>query len=639
MKSHAFDMAKLPRPGIYRAPTELSWPSFVPSAVLVLAIIFLFQPPIHASVGLTNCTEANIIAAIKSGGRVSIACDATIAISQTLVISKNLTLDAAGHDFTINGSNSNRIFVVNRGVNLTLVGITLRNGRHGDDSTNSVSGASGFGGAILNDGGTVVLENCTFSDHRAVGSPGVDGAPSLFGNGDNADDGGSGRGGAIFNNGGVLLINNSSFIGNSASGGLGGDGGGGSPSGNGGHGGNGGDGGAGIGGAIFNTADGVVEVFDSTFSSNRVAGAVGGFEGAGGGALGLAGSFGAAGISGGGAIFSEGGRLKLNNCTFVANTCVGVTGISGVVGTGARKGGAGQNGSSALGAALFNDGGALAITNATFFANVLVAGNAGLGGDGSSSGFGSDGGDGGDGGLAKGGALYNRNNGTAAAVNCTFSNNSAVGGTGAAGGRGGGFTGRNGRSGQDSLGSGGGIFNEMGTVILKNTILAYNDTGGNCGGIVGDGGSNLSGDETCRFQLKTSLNKVDPKLAPLADNGGPTQTAALLTNSPAINAGNDSFSPSTDQRHASRSGTSDIGAFEINGTQPELILDAQLQMTNNIVFTWPASKAGFLLETTDSLLPQAIWSPLTNRSVVTGNQNTLTLSATNQNRYFRLRKP
>ena len=56
--------------------------------------------------------------------------------------------------------------------------------------------------------------------------------------------------------------------------------------------------------------------------------------------------------------------------------------------------------------------------------------------------------------------------------------------------------------------------------------------------------------------------------ADLANNGGPTQTIALLSNSPAINAGDNAFAPLTDQRGYGRNGVSDIGAFEFNGVPP-----------------------------------------------------------------------
>jgi hypothetical protein len=79
-----------------------------------------------------------------------------------------------------------------------------------------------------------------------------------------------------------------------------------------------------------------------------------------------------------------------------------------------------------------------------------------------------------------------------------------------------------------------------------------------------------------------SLSNTNPQLGALANNGGPTQTHALLTGSPAIDAGNNSLIPAdvTDQDEDSNtseplpfdqrgpgfsrvvSGTVDIGAFE-----------------------------------------------------------------------------
>jgi predicted outer membrane repeat protein len=62
----------------------------------------------------------------------------------------------------------------------------------------------------------------------------------------------------------------------------------------------------------------------------------------------------------------------------------------------------------------------------------------------------------------------------------------------------------------------------------------------------------------------TALITDDPNFAALADNGGPTQTMALLPVSPAINAGTNDGCPETDQRGVTRPQGSqcDIGAFE-----------------------------------------------------------------------------
>ncbi len=60
---------------------------------------------------------------------------------------------------------------------------------------------------------------------------------------------------------------------------------------------------------------------------------------------------------------------------------------------------------------------------------------------------------------------------------------------------------------------------------------------------------------------------VNPDLGPLANNGGPTQTMALLAGSPAIDAGDPNLTglPATDQRGLPRTthGHLDIGAYEV----------------------------------------------------------------------------
>jgi len=87
-------------------------------------------------------------------------------------------------------------------------------------------------------------------------------------------------------------------------------------------------------------------------------------------------------------------------------------------------------------------------------------------------------------------------------------------------------------------------------------------------------GYNLSSDGTCNFSGPGDLNNTDPVLGPLQNNGGPTQTQALLPGSPAIDAGNPNGCTDgngnllkTDQRGAPRhdkedTGGCDMGAFE-----------------------------------------------------------------------------
>jgi hypothetical protein len=108
--------------------------------------------------------------------------------------------------------------------------------------------------------------------------------------------------------------------------------------------------------------------------------------------------------------------------------------------------------------------------------------------------------------------------------------------------------------------SGGGVSGHL--TILRNSIIANNGDGRNCYGISEGAvyeGVNLSNDDTCGGPSDMLI--ADPKLAPLADNGGGTMTHALLAGSPAINAGT-SCSVTVDQRYVARDAQCDLGAFE-----------------------------------------------------------------------------
>jgi hypothetical protein len=75
--------------------------------------------------------------------------------------------------------------------------------------------------------------------------------------------------------------------------------------------------------------------------------------------------------------------------------------------------------------------------------------------------------------------------------------------------------------------------------------------------------NNLFTDGSC-FVGNSDLVVANVGISPLADNGGPTFTHALLPGSPAINAADDAVCPTTDQRGISRpQGTHcDIGSYE-----------------------------------------------------------------------------
>jgi hypothetical protein len=112
-----------------------------------------------------------------------------------------------------------------------------------------------------------------------------------------------------------------------------------------------------------------------------------------------------------------------------------------------------------------------------------------------------------------------------------------------------------------------------GVITFQNSIVA-NNAAGNCENPVTSDGYNLASDGTCNFNGPGDLNNTDPLLGPLQNNGGPTQTQALLPGSPAIDAGNpngctdgNGHPLNTDQRGAARpdkedTGGCDMGAFE-----------------------------------------------------------------------------
>ncbi len=147
-------------------------------------------------------------------------------------------------------------------------------------------------------------------------------------------------------------------------------------------------------------------------------------------------------------------------------------------------------------------------------------------------------------------------------------------------------------SGSDSATAGAGIntFSSLGNpeVTVKNVLLAANLKGwdavanpdgppdlgvlvdANCGrtgaGVphITSTGNNLSSDATCGtvLTLGTDINNVDPLIGTLADNGGATQTHALLAGSPARGAGAEEAGVTVDQRDVVRETPPDIGAYE-----------------------------------------------------------------------------
>lgn len=153
------------------------------------------------------------------------------------------------------------------------------------------------------------------------------------------------------------------------------------------------------------------------------------------------------------------------------------------------------------------------------------------------------------------------------------------------------ITGNTADSDNDDTGDGGGLFRQSGAIIVVNSIIALNvdasvpgpDHPDVSGFVSGNNRNLLSSTTGAAGTIGTGTDIVTTtlNLGPLANNGGNTQTHALLAGSPAIDAAKNTVCAATpisnlDQRGQSRTGlaadgdqngtvTCDIGAFELLG--------------------------------------------------------------------------
>jgi hypothetical protein len=319
-----------------------------------------------------------------------------------------------------------------------------------------------------------------------------------------------------------------------------------------------------------------------------------------------------------GAIFNDHGNLTLSHCTLSSNSAAGYGGAIWNYG---------DNGSAfvSLNSTTVSDN-TTTNTAGSFGGAILNDGSFGLAGLSASSSTFS-----GNSASQYGGAIYNNGSGSGNAqlniTGSTFSGNSA--------------------------GSGGGIFhNGIGgsaLLIIGNTLLKTGALGENIvnnGGVVSSFGYNLSSDNggDVLTNATDQLNK-EPLLGPLADNGGPTSTHALLPGSPAIDKGKN-FGLTTDQRgeprpfhfssitNAPGGDGSDIGAFEVG--RPLLSIT---RLTSGVVLSWPAYSGDFTLESVTTLNVSNDWSTVTNPPTVHGTNNVVTNSTSDPKKYYRLRMP
>ena len=525
---------------------------------------------------------------MTGGGTVTFAVNGTIYLTSTIVVSDDTVLDATGQSVAISGSNSVQIFIVNSNTTLALTNLILRDGFIQTPLSYTVNYTTSGGGAISN-AGTLLMEGCMFISNSAAGLSGnlLNGQYGLV-----ASDG---DGGAIYNSG-IVSVNGCAFVGNSV---LGGNGSSGTI----------GNGGAANGGALFNANQATFA--NCAFSSNTATGGIGVTEPAGFSDY-------PSGEANGGALCNNGSLMASNN-TFALNVAGGGQGGQGIYQDSLYylyNGGSGGDGNAGAGGAICSVNGTSVLINDTFWSNAAVGGAAGAGAAGG-NGYpdseepGGNGGNGGSGGNGIGGALY-VSGGSLLALNLTVASNSVAGGAAGAGGPGGGFlepSGSPGVAGAAGIAQGDSIGNLGGVVTLKNSILCANalsDT--NIFGPIVDAGNNIDSDMQNSLTNSTSLNGANPGLAPLANNGGPTPTMALLPGSPAIDAADLSDFPATDQRGVPRpyGPAPDIGAFEstlsviISGQITGLMPSDQVTVTAGRDSTLTTNDGAYALQVDDT---------------------------------------
>jgi hypothetical protein len=192
---------------------------------------------------------------------------------------------------------------------------------------------------------------------------------------------------------------------------------------------------------------------------------------------------------------------------------------------------------------------------------------------------------------------------------------------------------------------GGGI---GGNTTLGNTILAGNTATIPANGPDGSGtffsvGYTLIQNTNGLSFSGPTLVGIDPLLAPLANNGGPTRTCALRAGSPAIDQGKN-CGPATDQRggprpfdfpsitNASGGDGSDIGAFEFG--PPTLTIQ---RFANVAVLSWPTYFGNYTLQSATDINASGGWANVAGTPTVVDGQNVLTNGPMSGKRFFRLK--
>jgi hypothetical protein len=477
-------------------------------------------------------TLGNIEAAATLGGTIKFSGSGVINFTVPVTFLTNATLDANGHQIVLNGNGLSSLLRVSNSVSLTLKGLTLINGKALEVST--ATNITARGGALVNDGGSLTLEECVLSNNVASVTRPDQLTPA------------EAAGGAIWQTSGSLSIQNCVFTNNQALGlpwvdsmhSLAAYS-------------------VGRGGAI-GVAAGDVEVVESTFGGNVVSGLPGD----------------------GGAIYFTGGDLQISGSGFYGNSagveprggalCIASGNLSvshsilseNVAVAGAPSDRVGTSGVS-LGGAIYNAANAI-LGSTSFLSNRTVGGASSrfLTGPSPAS--------------SVGGAVFSA--GTLVAFNNTFSGDQAVAPFYDTRGRlalSDGYASAIYSAGNAAITNSTfqlgalGLYMVRGenntNLTVKNSLFDYSRVGPGYGSIVGfiDAGNNLSSDAP-PFTEPTSNTNLNLRLGPVGFYGGTTPVIPLLAGSPAIDAADVAAAPATDQRGRIRpyGAHADVGAFE-----------------------------------------------------------------------------
>ncbi len=288
------------------------------------------------------------------------------------------------------------------------------------------------------------------------------------------------------------------------------------------------------GGGMYNF-QGSPTVTDCTFSNNVANFTGGGMENYQGAPTVTSSAFSgnAAGNDGGG-MYSNASAVTVSACTFSANSAGryggGMTNLNGTP----TVTGCTFSGNSAVGSGggMRNDGGTATVRACTFSGNS----------------------------ADKGGGMSN-STGSPTVTNCTFSGNSAAT-------HGGGMsndtsiaTVTNCTFSANTATSGHGMYAQNSTLTVTNSI--FWGTSSTTDQVAVSGGT-ATITYSVTDQAGTANTGADPRLGPLAANGGATKTCALLAGSSALNSGTSTGAPATDQRGVARPQGAgfDMGAYE-----------------------------------------------------------------------------